>query len=55
MTDKEQRLAAEKFAADWKDKGYEKGQSQPFWLALLRDVYGVENPERYISFEEQVK
>ncbi len=25
MTDKEQRAAAIKFAADWKDKGYEKG------------------------------
>ena len=55
MTDVEQRAAAKDFVEYWKDKGYEKGQSQPFWLALLRDVYGVENPERYISFEEQVK
>ena len=45
MTDKEQRAAAEKFAADWKDKGYEKGQSQGFWLSLLRDVYGVAHPD----------
>jgi hypothetical protein len=28
--------------------------SQPFWLALLRDVYGVEYPEQFITFEEQV-
>ena len=54
MTDAEQRNAAKKFAADWKDKGYEKGESQPFWLALLRNVYGVELPEQFISFEEQV-
>lgn len=54
MTDAEQRAAAKKFAEDWKDKGYEKGMSQPFWLSLLRDVYGVEHPEQYISFEEQV-
>lgn len=54
MTDAQQRVAAKKFAEDWKDKGYEKGMSQPFWLSLLRDVYGVEHPEQYISFEEQV-
>lgn len=54
MTDAEQRAAAKKFAEDWKDKEYEKGMSQPFWLSLLRDVYGVEHPEQFISFEDQV-
>ena len=54
MTDAQQRAAAKKFASDWKGKGYEKGQSQPFWLSLLRDVYGVEHPEQFIFFEEQV-
>lgn len=54
MTDAQQRAAAKKFASDWKGKGYEKGQSQPFWLSLLRDVYGVEHPEQFILFEEQV-
>ena len=54
MTDAEQRNAARKFAVDWKDKGYEKGESQPFWIALLRNVYGVDEPEQYIVFEEQV-
>jgi len=54
MTDAEQRAATKKFATNWKGKGYEKGQSQPFWLSLLRDVYGVENPEQFISFEDKV-
>ena len=54
MTDAEQRKAARRFAADWKNKGYEKGESQPFWLALLRNVYGIEEPEQFIIFEEQV-
>lgn len=54
MTDTQQRNAAKQFAADWKGKGYEKGESQPFWLALLRNVYGVEQPEQFITFEEQV-
>lgn len=54
MIDAMQRAAARQFAADWKGKGYEKGESQPFWLALLRNVYGVERPEQFIAFEEQV-
>ena len=54
MTDTEQREAARKFAADWKGKGYEKGQSHSYWLSLLRDVYGVDHPEQFIIFEEQV-
>lgn len=54
MTDAQRRTAAKEFAAQWAGKGYEKGQSQPFWLSLLRDVYGVEHPETFITFEDQV-
>lgn len=54
MIDTQQQAAAKAFAAYWKGKGYEKGESQSFWLSLLRDVYGVEHPEQFISFEEQV-
>jgi len=54
MTDTQQRAAAKKFADFWKDKGYEKGESQPFWISLLRDVFGVEHPEQFASFEKQV-
>jgi len=55
MRDTEQRAAAKAFAEYWKDRGYEKGESQPFWLSLLRDVLGVEAPEKFIIFEEQVR
>jgi len=55
MTEKEQKSAAKAFAEYWKDKGYEKGESQAFWMSLLRDVYGVTHPEQFISFEDQVK
>lgn len=55
MKEAEQRKAAEEFAAAWKGKGYEKGHSQPFWLSLLHNVYGVEKPEEFINFEDQVK
>lgn len=54
MDDVQQRKAAKEFAEYWKDRGYEKGESQPFWLSLLQDVYGVKHPEQYISFEDQV-
>ena len=55
MRESDKRNAAKSFADYWKDKGYEKGESQPYWLSLLRDVFGVESPEKFITFEEQVK
>lgn len=54
MRASEQAAAAKRFAETWKGKGYEKGESQVFWLTLLRDVYGVEHPEEFITFEDQV-
>ncbi len=54
MTEAEKRKAAKLFAEYWKDKGYEKGECQPFWLSLLRDVFDVAHPEQYIKFENQV-
>ncbi len=54
MQNNQQVKAAAEFAAKWEGKGYEKGQSQKFWLELLQAVYGVENPYDYISFEDQV-
>ena len=54
MTEREQKQAAKKFAEFWKDKGYEKGQSQVFWYSLLSEVLGVENPKEFIEFEDQV-
>ena len=54
MTDAQQRAAAAKFAEYWKGKGYEKGESQKFWLSLLRGVFGVAEPEKFIFFEDQV-
>lgn len=54
MKDTEIRQHAKAFVEYWKDKGYEKGESQSFWLSLLRDVLGVAEPEKFIQFEEQV-
>ncbi len=47
--------AAAAFAERWKGRGYEKGDSQPFWMDLLTNVFGVENVTEFIRYEEQVK
>lgn len=54
MKDNILQQAARRFADEWVCRGYEKGESQPFWLSLLRDVLGVEHPETVISFEDKV-
>lgn len=54
MTEKEQKQKAKQFVEFWKDKGYEKGQSQIFWIQLLTQVYGIDNIENFIGFEDQV-
>lgn len=51
----EKRKAAKAFAERWKDRGYERGESQSFWIDLLQNVYGVEQPTQIITFEERVK
>ena len=55
MTEADQRKAAKKFLETWTGKGYEKGESQKYWLDLLCNVYGVQDFANFISFEDQVK
>ncbi|MBR0544909.1 MAG: class I SAM-dependent DNA methyltransferase [Treponema sp.] len=55
MTQTEQSKAAKKFSEDWKDKGYEKGESQKFWLDLLCNVFGIKDFANFIYFENQIK
>ncbi len=51
----EQRTAAADFAAEWKGRGYEKGETQIFWIQLLRKVLGVTDADSRIIFEDQVR
>lgn len=55
MTEADQKRAAKKFLETWRGKGYEKGESQKYWLDLLCNVYGVQDFADFISFEDQVK
>ncbi|MBR3051720.1 MAG: methylase, partial [Selenomonadaceae bacterium] len=47
----ERKSSISKFVKKWSERGYEKGEAQPFWLALLRDVFNISEPENFISFE----
>ena len=53
-TDKKQSASAGDFAKRWGGKGYEKGDTQKFWLELLQKVYGVEDPYTSVEFEDKV-
>ena len=55
MTDVQQRAAAKKFEEYWASRGYEKQETARFWIDLLQNVYGIENPSQYIEFEVPVK
>ena len=50
-----QKQAAKQFVQEWSGKGYEKGETQRFWMSLLHDVLGVENPMKAMEFEIPVK
>ena len=54
-TGTKQRQAAKAFVRDWTGKGYEKGETQRFWLDLLHRVFGVDNPTQIMQFEIPVK
>ena len=52
-TEKQIASAAVEFAERWKGRGYERGESQPFWIDLLSNVYGIETPsDGFITFED---
>lgn len=55
MNKTQQDQAALSFQASWTNRGYEKGESQQFWLNLLSNVFGIQDISSFISFENQVK
>ena len=54
-TGTKQRQAVKAFVKDWMGKGYEKGETQRFWLDLLHRVFGIDNPMSIMQFEIPVK
>ena len=55
-TEKQIAAAAAEFAERWKGRGCERGESQPFWIDLLTNMFGIEAPsDGFITFEEHHK
>ena len=55
-TEKQIAASAAEFAKRWKGRGYERGESQPFWIDLLTNVFGIETiTDGFIRFEEHHK
>ena len=54
-TEKQQKTAATAFGKLWEGRGYEKGESQTFWIELLTEIFGVEQPSTFIRFEQQAQ
>ncbi|MGN0484603.1 MAG: DNA methyltransferase, partial [Lachnospiraceae bacterium] len=54
-SERERKKAAELFAEEWKERGKERGECQLFWIELLQNVYGVDEPKKFIKFEDAVK
>jgi hypothetical protein len=50
-----QQKGAKKFVERWVGKGYEKGETQRFWLEFLHALFGIENPMSMMEFELPVK
>lgn len=43
------------FIERWKGRGDEKQETQKFWIELLHDVFGLDNPTSALEFEKKVK
>lgn len=54
-TTAKQAKAAKRFVGNWQGHGYEKGETQKFWIDLLANVFGIGDIANFIFFEEQVK
>ena len=52
-TEKQMAASAAAFSERWKGRGYERGESQAFWIDLLTNVFGIETPsDGFILFED---
>ena len=49
------KQAAKQFVRDWSGRGYEKGETSRFWIALLQNVFGILDATKFIEFELPVK
>ena len=53
MNQTQQAKTAKKFIENWIGHGYEKGETQKFWIDLLTTVFGVENIAQLLNCNEK--
>lgn len=54
MAKKNEIESVKKFSYKWNGHGEEKKETQKFWTAILREIFGMDNPDDFIDFEEDV-
>ncbi len=54
MSDVEYKKKIKEFIERWTGKGYEKGESQKYWIDLLETLFDIKNASEFISFEDTV-
>ena len=55
MKESERKIAAKNFASRWRVVDGERANYQKFWLTLIRDLFGIDKPENFVSFEVPVQ
>ena len=55
MNNQKKSQSVKNFIQHWTGHGYEKGETHSFWLAFLRDIFNISEPEKFIQFEMPVK
>lgn len=49
------KKAAKQFVETWLGRGHERSESQVFWYQLLHEVFGIDVPANFISFELPIR
>lgn len=49
------KKAAKQFVETWLGRGHERSESQIFWYQLLHDIFGIDVPANFITFELPIR
>lgn len=52
---RDKKMASRDFAAKWQGRGYEKGDTQQFWIELASRVFGMDDTTAELQFEVPVR
>lgn len=55
MTEVERRENVRQFINEWQGRGHEDQDDRPFWLHLIKALFGIGVEEYRIDFQKKVK